>query len=339
MLQALAKPGNDERLIYVRSVLDGKGLRLDTAAGQQRAREYLLENVDRFRKETLEYARAVNSVEQPNKKDEVALTFFQQRGLSLDTSLFPNFALEQTLMQLKAQNLLPAEGVRRIAIVGPGLDFADKNEGYDFYPVQTVQPFGVMDSLVRLGLARVNTLDVVSLDISSRTNAHLTRARAQARRGNAYVIQLPLDRNVPWTPEVLAYWQHFGEQIGHAADPVAQPASLPAVNLRAVSVNPQVVERIRTGDLNIVWQRQVLLPAEKYDMAIATNILIYYGPFEQRLAMSNFAAMLKPGGLLLSNNVLPDYPASGLSRVAQTVTPYSTRVADGDRVIAYRRSK
>jgi hypothetical protein len=31
--------------------------------------------------------------------------------------------------------------------VGPGLDFADKQEGYDFYPLQTIQPFAVIDSL------------------------------------------------------------------------------------------------------------------------------------------------------------------------------------------------
>ena len=63
--------------------------------------------------------------------------------------------------------------MRRVGIIGPGLDFADKQEGYDFYPPQTIQPFAVADSLIRLGLASADSLSVTTFDLSTRVERHL----------------------------------------------------------------------------------------------------------------------------------------------------------------------
>ena len=52
------------------------------------------------------------------------------------------------------KGLLRPGSVQKIAIVGPGLDFANKEKGNDFYPPQTIQPFAMLDSLTRLGVAR-----------------------------------------------------------------------------------------------------------------------------------------------------------------------------------------
>jgi hypothetical protein len=42
---------------------------------------------------------------------------------------------------------------------------------------------------------------------------------------------------------------------------------------------------------------------------VATNVLVYYDVFEQALALSNIAAMLREGGVFLTNNaVLPTPP-------------------------------
>ena len=80
---------------------------------------------------------------------------YRERGLSSDTSLRINFAVEEAV---KGSDPCSVRGsdpkIRRVAIIGPGLDFTDKQEGYDFYPQQTIQPFAVIDSLVRLGIAR-----------------------------------------------------------------------------------------------------------------------------------------------------------------------------------------
>ena len=47
-------------------------------------------------------------------------------------------------------------------------DFADKQEGYDVYPVQTIQPFGVLDSLSALGLSSPKGVSLTTLDLSDR---------------------------------------------------------------------------------------------------------------------------------------------------------------------------
>ena len=88
------------------------------------------------------------------------------------------------------QGLLKPGSVHRIAIVGPGLDFVNKKSGSDFYPPQTTQPFAVIDSLARLGLADPATIDVYTFDISPRVNRHLERARKDATAGKGYTIQL-----------------------------------------------------------------------------------------------------------------------------------------------------
>ena len=83
--------------------------------------------------------------------------------------------------------------VRRVAIVGPGLDVVDKQEGYDFYPPQTIQPFAVIDSLIRLGLADAGTIRVTTFDVSARVNDHILEMTRGARAGRPYTLHLPLD--------------------------------------------------------------------------------------------------------------------------------------------------
>jgi hypothetical protein len=77
-----------------------------------------------------------------------------------------------------------------------------------------------------------------------------------------------------------------------------------------VRIRPNVVRAIAPHDLNIVLQRPDPLPdVERFDLVIATNILIYYDVFEQSLALANSARMLRPGGFLLSNNPVFELPA------------------------------
>ena len=78
--------------------------------------------------------------------------------------------VEQALAAMKGRGLFKPGTVKRVAIIGPGLDFADKDVGFDFYPQQTLQPFAILDSLTRLGLApppgsaEIVLLDNMSLD-------------------------------------------------------------------------------------------------------------------------------------------------------------------------------
>ena len=70
---------------------------------------------------------------------------------------------------------------------------------------------------------------------------------------------------------------------------------------------------------------------------IATNIFVYYDTFEQSLALSNVAHMLRVGGLLLSNNALLELPGSNMRSVDYETVAYSDRPNDGDHIVWYQR--
>ena len=86
--------------------------------------------------------------------------------------------------------------------------------------------------------------------------------------------------------------------------------------------------------MNIVVQRlDPLASDERFDLVIATNILIYYDLFEQSLAFANVAEMLRSGGYFLTNNdptvVLPTIP---MDVVGYIDVVYSDQPNDKDRL-------
>lgn len=91
-------------------------------------------------------------------------------------------------------------------------------------------------------------------------------------------------------------------------------------------------------DTNIVLQRLELPPAEKFDLIIGTNIFLYYDNLDQSLAMMNIERMLKPGGILLSNNALLELPFFRVHSIGYSATIYSDRPSDGDTIVWYQRS-
>ena len=81
-----------------------------------------------------------------------------------------------------------------------------------------------------------------------------------------------------------------------------------------------------------------LAPAERFDLIIATNILVYYDNFEQSLALANVERMLRPGGFLLSNNALLELPFSRIHSLDYLTVVYSDRPDDGDHIVWYQRA-
>ena len=147
LLKALAAPGTDERRLFARALLQRKGLRFATAADREAARDYLRAAVVRVASEQdqIDQELGATSGGDPMTEFVQRSRLFRTRGLSLDTSLVANYSVEQALAAMKARGLLKPGAVRRVAIVGPGLDFADKDVGFDVYPQQTLQPFAVLD--------------------------------------------------------------------------------------------------------------------------------------------------------------------------------------------------
>lgn len=74
-----------------------------------------------------------------------------------------------------------------------------------------------------------------------------------------------------------------------------------------------------------------------FDLVVATNVFVYYDTLDQSLALANVEAMLRPGGLLLSNNALLELPALRMRSVGYLTVQYSDRPDDGDHVVWYRR--
>jgi SAM-dependent methyltransferase len=337
MVRAVGHPGSNERLQFVAAWLQDSGVDPVEPATGKRVEAVLLENALRVLKGQREYAKTIQ--EAKGKEDAAGLfvtrsSLYRNRGLSLDTSFRPNLAIERSLTEVKAAGLLPR--VRRAAVIGPGLDFADKRSGYDFYPVQTLQPFALIDSLRKLGLASAAGPSVEVFDLSGRVLGHVRRAVAQARGGAPYNVQVPLDGETRWLPETVAYWRKFGSEIGAEAKALSPPPGVDA-RMHAVRIRPSVVDLLHPADLDIVTERLPLPDDRRLDLVIATNVLVYYTPFEQDLALRNIAGMLRPGGVLLANNEVPEVDGVPMRAAGLTSLAYSEDPDDGDRVVWYKR--
>jgi hypothetical protein len=314
-------------------------LKRKRVASEQRA-TYLAGNITRYILEQRKYQRELEEAGKSGDKSEALAargTLYANRGLSVDTSLLPNFAIEDTLRVLLAKGVLKTGSVRRIAIVGPGLDFTDKRDGYDFYPLQTVQPFAVMEGVERLGLGKKEELRVVTLDLNAAVNSHVARLSDAGKRGRRYVVQLPRDVDAQWTNQAVNYWEKFGELIGTPAKPLVVPEQLPSVKLKAVAITADRAARVSAVDLNIVAQTTDFAEGEGFDVVVATNILVYYDHFQQALAMSNIARMMNTGGIFVSNTPLPSAHDERLKYLGGRNVAYAQDGSYGDDVVVYQR--
>jgi hypothetical protein len=138
-------------------------------------------------------------------------------------------------------------------------------------------------------------------------------------------------------PAFVGYWRLLGDAVGGPAEALKPPAAAGSLEVRAVRVRPQVVASVRAVDLNVVYQRLDLPAAERFDLVVATNILVYYDTFEQCLALANLARMTGVGGLLVANNSVLELPGSSLRSVGYRTVVFSDAPDDGEHVIFYRR--
>jgi SAM-dependent methyltransferase len=342
LLGAVATPGANERLQFVRQVLARHGIDPTTPDGRERAWDYLDGVRSRMAADEISYRQAMESVQTSDvdRQRTVSARLYAERGLSSDTGMPVGFSLERILADLASAGEMAPGSIRRVAIVGPGLDFTDKAEGYDFYPVQSIQPFALIDSLLRLNLASAGSLVLTTLDISARVTGHLEAARDRVARGDTYVLHVPLDRDAPshqWQPALVAYWQRFGDRIGAPVAGVPLPAGLERVRVRAIGVRPEIVRAVVPRDLNVVVERLEPLPDnQRFDLVVATNILVYYDAFEQALALGNISSMLRPGGFLITSDVVsPVAPMD--TTAARTTTVERDRQGTRDVLFAYER--
>jgi SAM-dependent methyltransferase len=346
LVAGLRNPGGNERLIFLQRLVRAQGIDPDSPDGPQETGRFILQNLQRVvqeRRTLAERAADAKDVASPN---DPALpldrgSLFRDRGLSLDTGIIPDFSIEQTLRDLKQRGILRENQVSRVAVIGPGLDFIDKNEesAFDYYPQQTLQPFALYDSLLRLELGKTNALSVSVFDISSRVIEHIQEARKRASKNIGYVIQLPRDVARPWPENLIGYWTSLGDRVGTPVAPIRPPDAFRGLETRAVQIRPSVVLACQPFDLDIVFERPTLRAEDQFDLIVGTNIFIYYDEFEQSLALENAGAMLKPGGLLLTNDRLPVVPGGSMQLAGVTVVPYDTPGLSARQAVGWYRKQ
>jgi hypothetical protein len=313
LVRALAAPKIGEGMLEMRTLLEKEGYTLRTPHGRKEVKAYLLSHLARLQDDVarakLEATKNVNQA-------------FQDRGISTDSNLYPDYMIELHLRHMMEEGLLKPGSIHRVAIIGPGLDFVNKKSGSDFYPPQTTQPFAVIDSLSRLGLADPDSIEMYTFDISNRVNRHIAYARREAASGRPYTIQLLSSPSSQWSQSYYSgfidYWQSLGDQVGKPVPAIPVPEAATGIWNRAIGIRPAVVLRLTPVDMNVVFQVMPLPPGRQFDLVIATNILIYYDTFQQSLARNNIGTMIKPGGYLLSNDRLPDIAPTSLKNSLQT---------------------
>jgi len=331
---ALRTASRVERIQFVRQFLLRKRI------AQDQLDEFLTENLKRFANEQRDYQQRLEEAGKATDPVEVLLTrgtLYQSRGLSVDTSLLPNYALEDTLRTMTSKGALTPSKIKRIAVIGPGLDFTDKRDGYDFYPLQTIQPFAVLEAVQRLNPTAQEDIEVVTFDLNPAVNSHIALLARNGKAGRAYVVQLPRDTSADWSASAVAYWEHFGEILGTRAKPLPVPPALGSVTLRAVAIAPSYAARLAPMDLNIVAQTADFPAGQGFDLVIATNVLVYYDRFQQAIAMANIARLMNPDGIFLCNSVLPAQHNPQLAYLGRRTVTYSESRAYGDDVVAYQK--
>ena len=286
LVKALDAPADDARLRYF-----GELARMAFPDGAQRAsgigREYL---------RTMRFVYQKEFVAQPSATPADAVAdLYRTRGLSTDTAVEAGFLVSTGLGVLKS--LEPNRQIRRVLIIGPGLDLAPRTALVEEGPPESYQPWAVMDALVAAGLSRLADLSVVGADINPRVVSHL-------RRSHDFPPTLHLvsgireDAAVSMSPEYEEYFDALGRAIaGPGGAPPAQATAHGHLGKR-VRVSGAAANALSALPLDVVTER---LRGQTFDLVIATNVLLYFDDQELMLAMSNIASMLAPGGVFLHN--------------------------------------
>jgi CheR methyltransferase, SAM binding domain len=269
-----------------------------------------------------EYARSMRFLYQkefapPQDPDPAAriAALYRTRGLSTDTTIEAGYLVHLGLATLKASQ--PTRRIQRVLIVGPGLDLSPRTGLLEAGPPESYQPYAVADSLVGLNFSRLDQLQVIGADVNPRVVEHLARANS-ANVSLTLLSGVGDSDSLSLQDDFRRYFQDLGRSIGSAATLPAQLPSSPGPELpsarvsrprgyhghlrKSIAVRPEASRVVDGAALNVVTER---LADGPYDLVIATNIFPYFDDVSLAMALTNIAAMLAPGGVLLHNEPRP----------------------------------
>lgn len=210
---------------------------------------------------------------------EYVAGLYQRRGHSTDTDVMAGYGVHMGLGALAG--LRPGNKIRRVLLVGPGLDWAPRMGLAEEAPPQSLQPYALADSLVRLGLAAADDLRIDCVDVNPRVVPHINGFAGGARR-----LWL---RETPGDSEWRNYFLTLGKATGTRKG-------------REITVSVQVAKSVRAWRMNVLTQR---VTDGNYDLAVATNVLLYFNDRELGLALANIAHAVRAGGHFLHNELRP----------------------------------
>ena len=274
------------------------------------------------------YALDQTSFRHMRKNTEVTARF--EGGIPGDSSLLANFAIEDTLQYLKTKGALPGR-IRRAAVIGPGFDLGATPFSGDFYPPQSVQPFALLDAILKLGLAQPAEIQLTAFDLNPLVLANIRAAAVKARAGQRLTLQLCRPASTDWTAEAVSYFEHLGDAIGTAAPPAITPLGW---EMRAVALKPQIAARVVTEDLNVVTQT---VEGQTFDVVVATGLFDYYNRPAQTLAMANIAKLLSSGGVLLADGVLESVKSPDLEALGEHEVRFTKSGTSAATIATFRR--
>jgi hypothetical protein len=282
LLRVLDAPATDPRLTYFRELVRSAFPRPSERSAGLTA-EYL--RVMRF-----VYEKEFVAQRSPRAPEAVA-DLYRSRGLATDTAIEAGFMVHLGLGVIKS--LQPDRRIRRVLIVGPGLDLAPRTGLLEEGPPESYQPWAVMDALLDHGLSDPATLEVVAADINPRVIEHLRRARTQPP-ALTLVSGIADSETVSLSAEYREYFKGLGRAIGDVESAAGRAGHL----RKTVHIHRSAGRALQAERLDIVTER---LEGARFDLIIATNILPYFGDVELALALSNVGSMLAEDGIFLHN--------------------------------------
>jgi hypothetical protein len=298
-LKAVTKPGDNVRLVYFSRLLTGDERNLP-----------FLEH---------EYQRVMRFLYQ--KEFRGARDAYETRGHSTDTQVAANYAVWNALAVIKAS--APAATIRKILIVGPGLDFAPRTELVDVFRPQSFQPYTIADAVLGLHLAQGEELQIDCVDINKRVIDYIDSFAAGNRALHLY--------SEPGVADYNAYFAALGNSIGVPVRKNHYRELPPAFLQRSIVVNDKVAASVHAFRLNIVTERL----QQSYDLVIATNVLLYFNANELSLALTNIAKMLPAGGYFVHNDLRPVVEADGDVLQMPPVAARTVLIAQGQHAPLY----
>jgi hypothetical protein len=285
LVRAMDSRDPDARLTYFRSLA-----RAAFPSARRREDEILREYA-----RVMRFVYEKEFVAQPAGPAAVA-ALYRTRGLSTDTAVEAGYVVYTGLGIVRA--LEPDRRIRRVLIVGPGLDLAPRTGLDEAGPPESYQPWAVIDALLSLGLSRADDLQIVGADINPRVVEHLTRSRVTPPV-LTLVSEIRESDAVTLSADYRDYFGQLGRAIADGDPAGGRPATLAHGHLRkTVRVGKTAAGMLAAATLDVVTER---LDGPPFDLVIATNILPYFDDAQLMLAMSNIAGMLAPGGVFLHN--------------------------------------